>query len=160
MTYSNMVDGGIIANNPAIIGYMEAIHALNVKPEDLAILSLGTGNNLISDMPQTLAARYWLYKGKLLRLYDLFSSAQADYTSNMMKFFQKGIGTSGEPQFVYDRLQYSFSNNDEVNMDDSSPQSLRHLEGIGQKLFGDHATKLMKTYFQNIKDPFEPNIKL
>lgn len=160
MVYSNMVDGGIMANNPTIIGYIEAIHALNVKPENLAILSLGTGSNLLSDLPKTLTANYWLYKDKLFRLYDLISSAQADYTSNLMKFFQKGIGTSGEELFIYDRLQYSFSNNDEVSMDDSTSQALIHLEGIGQKLYRDHATALMRTYFQNTKEPFEPCMKL
>lgn len=159
-SYSNIVDGGIMANNPTLIGYTEAIQALDVKPEDLAILSMGTGNNLLNDLPKTLSAKYWLYENKPLRLYDLISSAQADYTSNLMKFFQRGIGTSGEPKFIYDRLQYSFSNDNEVSMDDSAAQSLEHLENIGQEIYGQYATALIRTYFQDYKQPFEPCSKL
>ncbi len=160
MSYSNIVDGGIMANNPTLIGYTEAIQALGVKPEELAILSLGTGNNLLSDLPKSLSANYWLYEDKRFRLYDLISSAQADYTSNLMKFFQRGIGTSGTPQFIYDRIQHSFANEDEVSMDDSTSRSLEHLENIGQELYGVHATSLLRTYFQYIKDPYVPCSKL
>ena len=160
MLYSNVVDGGVMANNPALIGYIEATHSLDVKSEDLAILSLGTGKNLLSDLPKTLSAKYWLYEDKRFRLYDLISSAQADYTSNLMKFLQRGIGTSGTPRFIYDRLQYSFNNDNEVGMDDTAPQSLKHLERIGQELYGDNATALLKTYFQNTKESFEPCRKL
>ena len=155
-SYSNIVDGGIMANNPTLIGYTEAIQVLEVKPEDLAILSLGTGNNLLNDLPKTLSAKYWLYEDKLLRLYDLISSAQADYTSNLMKFFQRGIGTSGEPKFIYDRLQHSFSNDNEISMDDSAAKSLEHLEYIGQELYGQYATSLLRKYFQDYKQPFVP----
>ena len=160
MTYSNIIDGGIMANNPTLIGYTEAVQALNVPVDNLAILSLGTGTNLLSDLPKTLTAKYWLYENRRFRLYDLISSAQADYTSNLMKFYQRGIGNSGPPMFIYDRLQHSFNSNDEVGMDDSSPQTLKHLENIGQELYGDYATSLLNTYFQDTKIPFEPCLKL
>lgn len=160
ITYSNIIDGGIMANNPTLIGYTEAVQSLKVPVGDLAILSLGTGTNLLSDMPKKLTAKYWLYEDKRFRLYDLMSSAQADYTSNLMKFYQRGIGNSESPMFIYDRLQHSFNNDDEVGMDDSSPQSLKHLENIGQELYGDHATSLLKTYFQGNKIPFEPCSRL
>ena len=160
MSYSNIIDGGIMANNPTLIGYTEAVQSLKVPVDDLAILSLGTGTNLLSDLPKTLTAKYWLYEDKRFRLYDLISSAQADYTSNLMKFYQCGIGNSGTPVFIYDRLQHLFNNDDEVGMDDSSPRSLKHLENIGQELYGDHATKLLNTYFQGTKIPFEPCSRL
>lgn len=160
MSYSNIVDGGIMANNPTLIGYTEAVQSLKVSVGDLAILSLGTGTNLLRDLPKTLTAKYWLYEDKRFRLYDLISSAQADYTSNLMKFYQSGIGNGGTPMFIYDRLQHSFNNDDEVGMDDSSPQSLKHLENIGQELYGDNATSLLNTYFQSTKMPFEPCLRL
>lgn len=160
MTYSNIIDGGIMANNPTLIGYTEAVQSLKIPVGDLAILSLGTGTNLLSDLPKTLTAKYWLYENKRFRLYDLISSAQADYTSNLMKFYQRGIGNSGTPMFIYDRLQHSFSDDDEVDMDDSSLRSLKHLENIGQELYGDYATSLLNTYFQGTKIPFEPCSRL
>lgn len=160
MSYSNIIDGGIMANNPTLIGYTEAVQALKVPVNELAILSLGTGNNLLSDLPKRLSAKYWLYENKRFRLYDLISSAQADYTSNLMKFYQRGIGMSGTQMFIYDRLQHSFSNDDEVGMDDSTPQALKHLENIGQEMYGDNATILLDRYFQHTKEPFEPCSKL
>lgn len=160
MSYSNIVDGGIMANNPTLIGYMEATHSLNVKPDELAILSIGTGNNLLSDVPKSLSAKYWLYENRRFRLYDLISSAQSDYTSNLMKFLQLGIGNSGTPKFIYERLQYSFSDSDEVGMDESNRQLLEHLENIGQELYGDHATSLLDKFFETSKQPFEPCCKL
>ena len=160
MSYSNIIDGGIMANNPTLIGYTEAVQSLKVPVGELAILSLGTGNNLLSDLPKTLTAKYWLYEDMHFRLYDLISSAQTDYTSNLMKFYQRGIGNSESPLFIYDRLQHSFNNDDEVGMDDSAPQSLKHLENIGQELYGDHATALLSTYFQKVKEPFKPYSKL
>ena len=160
ISYSNLIDGGIMANNPALIGYTEAVHSLEIPVGDLAILSLGTGNNQLRDLPRTLSAKYWLYENKKFRLYDLTSSAQADYTSNLMKFLQKGVGNSGKQMFIYDRLQHPFCNRDEIGMDDSTPLSLDRLEKIGQELFGDHATAMLSTYFQKIKEPFEPYSKL
>lgn len=161
MFYSNLVDGGIMANNPALIGYIEAVCSLNAKPEEIAILSLGTGNNLLSDFPKPLSAKYWLYENKhLLRLIDLISSAQDDYTINLMKFLQRGIGPSGAQQFIYDRLQHPFCNDEDISMDESAPDKLKHLENIGQELYGDHAAALLKTYFQDVKQPFVPYSKL
>lgn len=39
---SHMVDGGLIANGPALVAYHEATHFLGVKPEELHILGVGT----------------------------------------------------------------------------------------------------------------------
>ena len=38
--------------------------------------------------------------------------------------------------------------------------SLKHLENIGQELYGDYATSLLNTYFQGTKIPFEPCSRL
>lgn len=42
---SFLADGGLWANNPSIVGFIEAKYHLKVKEEDIKILSLGTGIN-------------------------------------------------------------------------------------------------------------------
>lgn len=160
ISYSNIIDGGIMANNPTLIGYTEAVQSLGIHPSDLAILSLGTGNNLLHDKPQTIPAKYWLFERKALRLYDLISSAQADYTSNLMKFFQRGIGNAETPLFIYERIQHSFSDETEISMDDSSQVALTRLDRIGQELYGKYATYVIGNFFASTKEEFIPSHRL
>lgn len=44
----HLIDGGMVANNPALCAYAEARHAFNTKYKaaDIVMLSLGTGKNL------------------------------------------------------------------------------------------------------------------
>lgn len=150
-----MIDGGIMANNPTLIGYTEAVHSLNIPVRNIAILSLGTGNRMFKDNPQKMTGRYWLYNKKPLPLYDLISSAQADYTDNLMKFYQKGIGIGGEQNFIYCRLQHSFENDNVIGLDASDKQSIETLENIGQCLFSDNQTQIM-AFFENQKQEYKP----
>lgn len=159
LRYNSMIDGGIMANNPTLIGYTEAVYALNVPIGEVAILSLGTGNRMFKDKPQKMAGRYWLYHNKPLPLYDLISSAQADYTDNLMKFYQKGLGTGGNPRFIYHRLQYSFENETNIGMDVSDEKSMDDMERIGQTLFSDNMSQVM-SFFDNQKRIYQPLQKL
>lgn len=153
--YKSMIDGGIMANNPTLIGYTEAVHSLNIPVSNIAILSLGTGNRMFKDDPQKMTGRYWLYNKKPLPLYDLISSAQADYTDNLMKFYQRGIGVGGEQHFTYCRLQHSFENDNVIGLDASDKQSIETLENIGQCLFSDNQTQIMD-FFENQKQVYTP----
>ena len=154
--YNCMIDGGIMANNPTLIGYTEAVHALNIPVEDIAILSLGTGNKMFKDKPQKMAGRYWLFKNMSIPLYDLISSAQADYTDNLMKFFQKGIGVGGNKRFIYHRLQKSFEKESVIDMDSSNKEELHLLEEMGQKLFTDNKQPLLQTFLNETKQGYQP----
>ena len=156
LRYNSMIDGGIMANNPTLIGYTEAVHALNVPVKDIAILSLGTGNKMFKDKPQKMAGRYWLFKNMSIPLYDLISSAQADYTDNLMKFFQKGTGVGGNERFIYHRLQKSFEKESVIDMDSSNKEELHLLEEIGQKLFTDNMQPLLQTFFNETKQEYQP----
>lgn len=156
LRYNCMIDGGIMANNPSLIGYTEAVHSLNIPVGDIAILSLGTGNKLFKDKPQKMTGRYWLYHKKPLPLYELISSVQADYTDNLMKFYQKGLGNGGVQRFAYQRLQHSFDSEEVINMDSSDIDAMQQLEGIGQNLFTDNKQPIMQTFFANVKQHYQP----
>ncbi len=159
LRYNSMIDGGIMANNPTLIGYTEAVHALNIPMGDIAILSLGTGNKMFKDKPQKMAGRYWLYHNKPLPLYDLISSAQADYTDNLMKFYQKGLGTGGDVRFIYQRFQHSFENENNIGLDASDDISMNNMEHIGQNIFTDNMATIM-SFFDSQKQPYIPLQKL
>lgn len=157
--YVNMIDGGIMANNPTLIGYTEATYALNVPIEELAILSIGTGNRMFKDETSGMAGIYWLYNNKekkVLPLYDLISSAQADYTDNLMKYYQKGIGEGTADRFIYHRLQHSFENGRVIDMDASDKQTLIQLENIGQNIISDEMPVIMQTFFRDTKSEYIP----
>lgn len=159
MTYFANVDGGIMANNPTLIGYVEAVKTLGIAPEDLQILSLGTGDSIFKDNQpnKKMGLKYWLYNKKSkIAIYDLFSSAQSEYVSNLMKFYQRGPGQGGTPKFVYERIQHFFSPTDSIKMNASDNESLLKLEHIGQHVFGDKISVLIDTFFRNLKPNFTP----
>lgn len=157
--YKSLVDGGIFANNPCVIGYVEAVRALRVPAEELAILSLGTGDCMYKDTPQRMGGRYWVKNKKgFVPIYDLLSSSQAAYTDNIMKFLQKGCGNDGKEIFPYFRIQHKFDSKCVVNMDASGSDSLRTLENIGNQLYnvGGLGEKL-KLFFSDYKNDYVPS---
>ena len=50
-----LVDGGIIANEPALYAVLHAKYALNVDPDTIRMVSIGTGMSLSADINVTTA---------------------------------------------------------------------------------------------------------
>lgn len=73
-----------------------------------------------------------------------------------MKFYQRGPGQGGTPEFVYERIQHSFNTTDSIKMNASDNESLQKLEHIGQHIFGDKISVLIDTFFQDLKPKFTP----
>ncbi len=48
-------DGGIVTNSPALMGYAEAISYLGARPQDVAVLSLGTPRQDLSEPESSLS---------------------------------------------------------------------------------------------------------
>lgn len=159
MRYYSNVDGGIMANNPTLIGYVEAIKTLGISAQDLRILSLGTGGSIFKDsqINRKMGAKYWIWnKEAKFAIYELFSSAQAEYVNNLMKFCQTGAGKGGNSVFVYERIQHDFCANDAIKMNASDSASLNRLEHIGQHLYDDRKTNLIYTFFDCVTTQFMP----
>ncbi len=47
-------DGGVVTNSPALLGYAEAVSALECAPLDVKILSVGTPRNDLAERPSAL----------------------------------------------------------------------------------------------------------
>lgn len=151
--YSN-VDGGVFANNPALIGLTEAIYKLGIPLENIELLSLGTGNvNFKQTNPnKRLGFLYWLWpKSKQgFRIYELLSTAQSLYIANTISMMQKGAGNLGEKKFRYIRLQKELD--EKVDLDSVQPKDIAALVNIGQDLYTKNATLLLPFVENTVKN--------
>ena len=50
-------DGGVVSNSPALLGYAEAVSHLGQRPQDIAILSIGTPRENLAERPASLSRR-------------------------------------------------------------------------------------------------------
>ena len=129
-----LADGGIWANNPSLVAYTEAIHRLKINPENIRILSLGTGNSKISYGSKP--GRSWgLMKGwKGKRFIEFLLSLQAQTTQNQLKLLTK-------PKQL---LRINFDSDAELPLDD--PTCVDDLISQADRDFSD-ATKKLKAFF-------------
>lgn len=141
---TNMIDGGVAANNPAMIGLLEA-RGLGVELENIEMLSLGTGTlPFKSYKNKKYGICYWisfLNCSFSLRLYELMSSAQSLYIGNAMNVLHRGIA-QGEPErFKYIRLQEMLTK--EIALDSSNSKTLAELADIGASLFSNNSKDIL-----------------
>lgn len=151
IVFNKLIDNGVTGNTPTLIAWLEAVNTLHVPAEELAILSLGTGDYMFDDAPDEVYARYWFYhkenfrkKGRQLILGNLLLTAQSTYTDMLIRSIQ---ASGQQPGFIYERLQYVFSSTDVVPFDTSKPAHLKAMEHFGQKLY-DEATNRLSPFFQ------------
>ena len=157
-SYINNVDGGVLANNPTLIGLTEAVYCLDIPLENIEILSLGTGTFCLKDQAQNKkrGLRYWLFPHKNnLRIYEVMSSGQSIYIDNTMKLMSQGAGHDQKGRFRYIRIQKMLDQN--IPMDATDEESLNRLSNIGQELYKSHLDKL-KPFIQNKVEPYKHNI--
>ena len=143
-TILNNVDGGVLANNPSLIGLTEALFCIGHPIDNIELLSLGTGSINLKEKKakKKMGARYWLYPGRKqgLRIYELMSSAQSIYIDNMMKISCKGPGCSSYNRFNYIRIQKELDYN--IPLDATDDDILTSLSSIGQELYKENGEKL------------------
>lgn len=159
--YNNMVDGGLVANNPSMIGLTEAVYGLGYDIGDIAILSIGTGNVKFGEVKdsQKLGMKYFLNplnKQKKLRIYEMMASAQNEYINNTIKIMSDGIGHDHNQRFIYKRIQHEFAENNAISMDASDDASINSLSSTGYKLFQDCVNEIYPIFFAECKQAYTP----
>lgn len=143
----NMIDGGIFANNPALIGVLEATEKMGHSFSDLQLLSLGTGRgkHIIKARWRPIDLLYWFIPKP--RLLDIILDSQSQITEQYLIFLQRLSEKRGDG-FDYLRIQYDLGG-DTIDLSASSKRDLNRLEAIGDELTKTNLNRIIN--FLNIK---------
>lgn len=81
-----LCDGGLWANNPALVGYIDSLRNFDFAPENIKILSLGTGLSGTSYTPSNQRLNFWrLFTGWRKRLVDVAMNCNTQFPQNCLQ---------------------------------------------------------------------------
>ncbi len=162
--FSNKVDGGVMVNNPTLVGLIEAIKAFSVDISDLEILSIGTGYRRFIEKAnqkdkswftsiignnKKWGLYYWMLKNNRKRLMELFMQSQSQLVENYMNLLHIGIDESevSNPNFVYDRIDVQLDKSSNIKMDEFDKTKLKNFAELASIKFKENRKSLMKNHF-------------
>ncbi len=153
----NMIDGGIFANNPSLVGLSEAL-ALGYKFDQIKILSIGTGLNRLKPKQNKIPSKgvfSWLSLSKGIPLVEMILQSQSEITENIMKFIADGIHTDKGERIYYQRFQTYFTEK-KIDLDDTSDEKIEELNTKGENMFNYADKTLLLPFFDNKIEPYKP----
>ncbi len=166
---TNLIDGGVFANNPALIGISEAL-ALGFPVSSIKLLSLGTGSesfkephpkNRFYNLKPAWGVSYWLNPFAGAPLIEMMMQANSESIDNTVKILSRGLGRAERSVFQYDRVQVRFeSKKERVGLDSSRKKELEFLEAKGKHLYDLHGGPLTRSYFDQKITPYTPSFSL
>lgn len=147
--FKNKVDGGVFANNPTLLGMIEAEVAMYVKRENMRVLSVGTGYQKFSDgsARNRWGISYWINL-KRKRIIDLFMQAQSQQVEQLVELLQNGIDKEKKetPNFIYHRINTELDNTLNVELDETDKEKLKALSQKASYKFHEYASDIVKWY--------------
>ena len=147
--FSNKVDGGVVANNPTLLGIIEAQEAFYKKLENLQVLSIGTGYQKFTDgrKRKNWGITYWI-NPRRERIIELFMQGQSQLTENIISILQNGIDREHEkePRFSYLRINTELSNTHNVELNETDKDKLKKLGEKAAFEFSNHASKIIEIF--------------
>ena len=111
MDYNTLIDGGVFANNPSMIAYIEASKTLfnekpKILPHELMVISLGTGLSMKKQYPESKAKKWGMIKW-VFPILDVLLSASSDVVDYEMKKLYEAYERSDNYIRINPPLHYS-----------------------------------------------------
>ncbi|KAG7943669.1 hypothetical protein I3843_15G053700 [Carya illinoinensis] len=142
----NLIDGGVAANNPALVAINQVTKEIfdanpdffPIKPTDYGrflVISLGTGSGKIEKKYSAkMAAKWglldWLVHGGSVPIVDVFTQASADMVDLHLAVVFQALHSEQN----YLRIQDDTLTGTAASVDDSTKENLNKLVEIGEKL--------------------------
>jgi hypothetical protein len=144
------VDGGVFANNPALIGLTEAHCALGIPYTDIELYSIGTGQSIYNEtrskicyglFKKPFGAKYWISK---IRILDLMMQAQSRHVHDLCIIFSGGTGNIKRKVFDYYRIQEEFRDFN-IAMDSNNKLKLKKLMSMASNKYQIHGQSIISS---------------
>ena len=144
-----LCDGGVYANNPALLAYAEAIHELCYPPSEVNILSVSTPRPELATRATVLGEATsikknwgyygWVRKGKLA---DIFGNAASVVSDETLRRLIRACGGG-----KYERIE--LRNNDKISMDLATPATTQALRSLGEDMASQNTIRdRLRSFFQ------------
>lgn len=150
-SFSNKVDGGVVANNPTLLTIIEAQKAFNKQLSDLQVLSIGTGHQRFVDACERKrwGIKYWMLESGRKRLIELFMQGQSQLVENLISLLQNGIDREQEhkPNFVYKRIDTLLDETCVIDLDETDRKKLEKLKEKAQVEFQKNGNEVIQKFF-------------
>ena len=148
-SFINKVDGGVMANNPTLIAFLEAIKAFKVEISDLEIFSIGTGHKNFTDIKsrKNWGLYYWMRKNKRKRLIELFMQSQSQLVANYISLLHKGIDRRENENFIYDRVDVELTEDSHLEMDEYDEKLISNFAELAAIEYQYKRTDILRRHF-------------
>uniref|UniRef100_A0A7N0UDH6 Patatin n=1 Tax=Kalanchoe fedtschenkoi TaxID=63787 RepID=A0A7N0UDH6_KALFE len=151
----NLIDGGVVANNPTRVAMSEVSKQLIMKNPDFfvmptpvdykhfLVISLGTGTakneyKYNSKMASKWGVLGWLYNGKSTPLVDIFTQSSADVTDYVNSVIFQALDATDN----YLRIQDDTLTGEVSSVDIATVKNLEELVKVGDNLLGKPVSKV------------------
>lgn len=140
--FSNKIDGGVYANNPSMLGIIEATTRLEQNIENIKLLSLGTGQFKYEEAKykKRWSVMYWIWIRKK-RIIELFMQSQSQLVHNSVNLLHQF-----NDDFQYKRIDIEFNQNFNIRMDETNPKKLKILSEKAARIFQIEGKYVLDTY--------------
>jgi len=133
----------VYANNPSMLGIIEAITRFEKNLEDIKMLSLGTGKRIFSDpkKKKRWSVLYWIKKKRII---ELFMQSQSQIVHNSVNILHRF-----NDDFEYKRVNLDYDDNFNVKMDETNADVLQTLSEKSARLFQIESNDVLDTFFSS-----------
>ncbi len=141
----NLVDGGIWANNPALIGVIEAIYKLGNHPQNIQLLSIGTGK-LKKSFSNRKALKWGFFQWLLISkgaLFKLFMNSQSQFVNNVLRYYNLNH---------YERIDFNLDR--DYALDDYKHVS--KFKTIGIQKAQEMGKRIKEVFLNDTHQPYQP----